>query len=107
MKTAYAVLAINKKTRQVKGVGVFGEPDPGFPGIFCIVLFTSEAGDYEAAHLGVLESLDRDPTYAWLKPVVEWKRGELGRPGETVEIEDRLTDLEEKMERVLGHLVLD
>ncbi len=98
-RTAYAVMVIDKKTRQVKGVRVFSEPDPGLGGMgmFTIVILEREADDYGAARDVALLSLKMDPFYAWLKPVVEWERGKLGRPGETVEIEQRLDALEKRV----------
>ena len=114
MKTAYAVMFLDRDARRVRGVGVFSEDHPSTRH-FTVPLFEVVADYYEAAHKAVLHELETNPGYAWLKDVVEWERGKLGRSPEKNTVQCRylssteiqLNDHEERLARIEGHLVLD
>ncbi len=106
--TAYAVGFIDRKTRKFLGVGVFSEPEPegrNFP----VILFKVTESDFQQAYDRALKTLATSPEYAWLRPFVEFKAGDLGRPGdgETPDIVERIEALEDRMDRVTDFLVLD
>ena len=103
-KSAYAVLAIDKQTREVVGVGVFSEPQPTMAH-FSMVLFCKEALTFEQAYQMAACELESHSEYSWLRPVMERKRDKLGFSGDLLTFGDRIQELEDRVALLEGVVV--